>query len=253
MCLFYCMKLKFLGTSAAFDFSRATTSILVESDTKLMLDCGWPALQNLWKYTNYDVEYLDAVFVSHKHADHTSGIPVLLMFFVSRGRKKPLKIIGFPGVQQVIEALWKNSFDIKIPYEIDYIEADNSFQLNELKLEFAKGIHSSNVEVYAVKVSGSKNSFVYAPDTKYSKDIVVLSKNVDLIIHECAVAEKEHPEHSNVAECVRVLNESKAKKMALLHISSREFDKVKQQALLYPNMFIPDDMDDFIFNALELH
>jgi len=63
---------------------------------------------------------------------------------------------------------------------------------------------------------------VYSGDTKYCKNLVTLSKGVDLLIHDATFAEnKETRMHSGVRDAAEVARKAKVKKLILTHFSRR--------------------------------
>ena len=71
----------------------------------VLVDCGASALVG-WHRLGFDVNDIDAVFLTHLHGDHFGGLPFLLLEsqFEAR-RSRPLVIIGPPGARARIEAL----------------------------------------------------------------------------------------------------------------------------------------------------
>ncbi|MCX6722879.1 MAG: MBL fold metallo-hydrolase [Candidatus Staskawiczbacteria bacterium] len=84
------MKIIFLGVGEAFDENLPNNSQLIITDkTKLLLDCGFTVPPQLWKY-NPDYNFLDAIYISHQHADHYFGLPAILLRMWEGGREKDL-------------------------------------------------------------------------------------------------------------------------------------------------------------------
>ncbi|MEF9476067.1 MAG: hypothetical protein L0958_05190 [Candidatus Mariimomonas ferrooxydans] len=63
------MEIVFLGVGEAFDETVPNNSHVVLSDTTILLDCGYSVPAQLWKY-NANPSFLDAIYISHRHADH---------------------------------------------------------------------------------------------------------------------------------------------------------------------------------------
>ncbi|MCX6765282.1 MAG: MBL fold metallo-hydrolase [Candidatus Nealsonbacteria bacterium] len=87
------MKIVFLGVGEAFDDNLPNNSQIVITDkTKMLLDCGFNIPQSLWRY-NGDPNFLDAVYISHQHADHYFGLPAVLLRMWEGGRERGLTVI----------------------------------------------------------------------------------------------------------------------------------------------------------------
>ncbi|HZJ08452.1 MAG TPA: MBL fold metallo-hydrolase, partial [Trueperaceae bacterium] len=68
-----------LGTGAALsDASRTTTMLAVEAgDTLVVVDCGGDAAQRLLA-AGLALDKVSGLIVTHEHADHVSGFPLLM-------------------------------------------------------------------------------------------------------------------------------------------------------------------------------
>src|SRR5262245_28556911 len=86
----------FLGTGPGdVAAGRFQSSILFETDTsRILLDAGEPCCPQLLEL-GFSLPELDAVWITHAHADHVSGLPLLLQASWLHGRKRPLPV-GVP-------------------------------------------------------------------------------------------------------------------------------------------------------------
>src|SRR5712692_6482064 len=91
------MKVIFLGVGEAFDENLVNNSHIIHSETKLLLDCGYAIPRHLWKHYP-DKDFIDAIYLTHAHADHYLGTPILLARMWEDRREKPLKIISQAGI-----------------------------------------------------------------------------------------------------------------------------------------------------------
>ncbi len=81
---------------------RLTTSVLVRRDGHaLMFDAG-EGIQLALKKGSLGIRALDAIAISHLHADHVLGIPGIMMFRAQNEDPGPLTIFGPPGLEQFI-------------------------------------------------------------------------------------------------------------------------------------------------------
>lgn len=171
------MQIKFLGVGEAFDNNLPNNSHLLESEkTKMLVDCGYSVPQQ-WFKLNKDADFLDAIYISHKHADHFFGLPMVLMRMWEEGRTKPITIICQKELieffRDFTEVAYRD-FSKKFKYEINFIGAKygQTIEFNDLKLSFAPTIHS--IENLAIKVSNEENSYCYSGDRQFIEETVEL-------------------------------------------------------------------------------
>ncbi|MGP1586881.1 MAG: ribonuclease Z [Treponemataceae bacterium] len=96
---------------------RHLTSVLVRRDGNLFLFDGGEGTQVSLKRLNLKWKKIDAIFVSHTHADHVTGLPGILMLSSQVDRKEPLYIYGPPKIAEYIETS-RRVLDMYINYQI---------------------------------------------------------------------------------------------------------------------------------------
>lgn len=96
---------------------RHLTSVLLRREGQLFLFDGGEGTQISLKRLNLKWKKIDAIFVSHTHADHVTGLPGILMLNAQVERKEPLYIYGPPKIQEYIETSRK-VLDMYINYPI---------------------------------------------------------------------------------------------------------------------------------------
>lgn len=82
---------------------RHLTSVLLRREGDLFLFDGGEGTQVSLKRLNLKWKKIDAIFVSHTHADHVTGLPGILMLSSQVDRKEPLYIYGPPKIKEYIE------------------------------------------------------------------------------------------------------------------------------------------------------
>ncbi|MFP4115305.1 MAG: ribonuclease Z [Spirochaetota bacterium] len=107
-----------LGTSGTMPLpTRHLTSVLLRREGELFLfDCG-EGTQVSMRRLNLKWKKISAIFVSHTHADHVTGLPGMLMLSSQVERDDPLYVIGPPKIRRFVEAS-RDVLEMYINYEI---------------------------------------------------------------------------------------------------------------------------------------
>ena len=98
-------ELFFAGTGASVPAARrGLPALLARLDgDRILFDCGEGTQRQLLR--SVGLPDLDAIFLTHHHADHWLGLPGMLKTFDLRGREKPLDVFGPPGTQRLLASL----------------------------------------------------------------------------------------------------------------------------------------------------
>ena len=242
------MKVIFLGVGEAFDENMPNNSVLVISDkTNLLLDCRCTTPTQLWKFNN-DQSFLDAVYISHTHADHYFGIPALLYRMREEERKKPLTIICQDKkiIKDIIDYGYKSLYS-KLGFDINFIEVEEgqAIQFNDLKLLFALTTHS--ISNFAIKIDDGKKSLCYSGDRGFNEKTEELYKNSDLVIHEAYLYDEKREGHACIIDLIKMAERNNIKCLALTHINRdlrKELGK-KNISSKKVKVIIPNPFDKF--------
>ncbi|MFP4066731.1 MAG: ribonuclease Z [Spirochaetaceae bacterium] len=107
-----------LGTGGMMPLpGRHLTSVLLRREGQLFLfDCGEGTQVSL-RALNLRWKKITAIFISHTHADHVTGLPGMLMLSSQVDRDEPLYIIGPPRIREYVE-LSRNVLEMYINFDI---------------------------------------------------------------------------------------------------------------------------------------
>ncbi|MBM3267811.1 MAG: ribonuclease Z [Candidatus Sericytochromatia bacterium] len=246
------MQVTFLGTGEAFDRERLNTSILVEDEVRIAIDCGYSSVLGLLRACRRP----DLVFLTHFHPDHCAGIPRLIMQGRYEKWKEPLRIIGGHGtvekVTRLFEVLYHKTFLDELPYTliVTEVEPGDVLPFGGLSLRVVRGRHMQ--ESLAVRISGRRGSVTYSGDTLPSDDVASLAEGCDLLVHDSYYGVMPpgmgSRNHSSWAEAVEVAAKAGARRLAMLHVKAAEReDIVKALPILGESyrgeILVPDDGD----------
>ena len=100
---------------------RHLTSVLLRRDGDLFLFDGGEGTQVSLRRLNLKWKKINAIFVSHTHADHVTGLPGIIMLSSQVDRTEPLYIYGPPKIKEYIETS-RQVLDMYINYPIEVHE-----------------------------------------------------------------------------------------------------------------------------------
>lgn len=214
-----------LGVGEAFDGALGNSSFLVRSRNSLLLvDCGFNAVPAFFR-TALEADALDAVYLSHFHADHCFGLPALLTKFWEEHRSKPLTIIGRPGAKERTFQLLNLGYPgilEKLPFELQFIETTNGFRWNEMQMDFAPTKHSELN--HAIRINDGTRIVGFSGDGELTTASKELFSTVELLVHEAFTFEINAPNHGTAKSVLEFAKNHCAalKTLAFVHISSKE-------------------------------
>ncbi|MGH9172991.1 MAG: MBL fold metallo-hydrolase [Vicinamibacterales bacterium] len=234
-----------LGGSAAWpNPGQGCSSYLVsDGQTSVLLDCGPDTLLELRKHADYTA--LDAIVVSHCHADHILDLVPYRYGLIYGPRRSSRRIpvwlppggitrltmlaSAFDGQGEPASAFWDPAFALA-----EY-DPSSSLQINELALSFASTQHF--VECYAIRVDSTDGrALVYSSDTGSIDPLKGLVMGADVVIAEATVehhddrpAETRGHITPEDAACLAVAAGARA--LVVTHLwSERSDDVVRKEA-----------------------
>jgi len=110
----------FLGTGGSVPTARRATACLLirRGGDRLLFDAGEGAQRQMVRSTG--LIQLDEIYLSHFHADHYLGLPGLLRTYSLTGREKPLRVLGPPGLGELVKAM--RPIVGRTSYELELVE-----------------------------------------------------------------------------------------------------------------------------------
>lgn len=145
------LSLFFAGTGGSVPSARrGLPSVLLRlGGEKILFDCGEGTQRQLLR--SVGLIDMEAVFITHFHADHWLGLPGMLKSFALRDREAPLAVYGPRGLAQLMSAM-RNVIFGRLPYDLKIVE-----------LEPGQAVKRDGYAIHAVPVSHrSPSAFGYA-------------------------------------------------------------------------------------------
>jgi ribonuclease BN (tRNA processing enzyme) len=232
------LKITVLGKSPSWqDAGGACSGYLIETEeTKVLLDCGNGVFGKLRERVDYTE--VDAVIISHLHADHFLDLVPYSYALIYAPRQQPVavhvwegtdhparpRLIAPPGAvdtfRQVVGA-WGNDDLIESAFRIEEYEAGDRVEVGDVWASFHPVPHF--VETFAVRI-GSQGSgeIAYSADTRPGEEVIDVARDADLLIIEGTLPRPErtgHRGHLTPEEAGEHAKEAGVKRVVITHIS----------------------------------
>lgn len=195
----------------------ATSSFLIEHEGfHCLIDCGSGVLASLQNYL--PLEDLDAVVISHYHADHIADIGSLqysrlIQFYLDN----PAPILPIYGHVQDVENFTKLSYKERTVGV--GISEEDVIQIGPFTVSFCRTVHP--VYCLAMKFTIGDQSIVLTADTEWRDELVDFARDTDLLVSEANLYEKHigiAPGHMAGSEAGTLAKRSGAKQLILTHL-----------------------------------
>jgi ribonuclease BN (tRNA processing enzyme) len=197
---------------------EASSGYLLEHDGfKLLVDCGSGVLSHLPE--DVQPEQLDAVVLSHYHADHIADIGVLqhaciIQKHLGNVPKLPLPIYGHTKQVQEFQKLTYKDLTKGIPYN-----ENEPVIVGPFTITFCETIHP--VPCYAMRIEAAGKVLVYTADTAYHPRLASFAKEADVLLCECnfyAGMNGAKAGHMTSTDAGRMAREAQVKQLVLTHL-----------------------------------
>lgn len=232
------MKFTVLGKSPAWQDTDGACSgyLITEGDTSVLLDCGSGVFAKLRKYIDYvDV---DAIVISHLHADHFADlIPYgFALRFAPRQQPVPIdpwpgtdnparpKLFGPPGSTRFLEQIdstWSLGSHFERAFEVNEYDPEEQLEIGPLSISFREVPHY--ITTFAMDVNDPKGGrLTYGADCCPNDALVEIAADTDLLLAEATLPRPERTGirgHLTPFEAGEHAEKANAKELVLTHIS----------------------------------
>jgi ribonuclease BN (tRNA processing enzyme) len=183
----------FIGTSDAFGAGgrRQSATLVRAPNGAFLLDCGMTTCTGLCDL-GIERDEIDAILVSHFHADHFGGIPpFLLAALYEDQRKHPLRIAGPPGIQQWVHdlasAMGYAVEDRDWPFEItfDVLPIGVEIEVGPVRASAFQTFHQPHTVPHGIIAETASHRIAYSGDTGWFDEFPGMVNGSDLFICEC--------------------------------------------------------------------
>ncbi|MGZ4569665.1 MAG: MBL fold metallo-hydrolase [Blastococcus sp.] len=211
------MRLTVVGCSGSGPGPTSPASCyLVEHDGyRVLLDLGNGAFGGLQAVA--DPDSIDAVFLSHLHADHCLDVAPFVVWHRYSGRATGGRVPMYAPVGA--ERRLAMAYDLDgdgLTDVFDFVPVGPGvFEIGPFAAEIVRTVHP--IECYAIRLTAGGRSLVYTGDTGPSEDVIALARGTDVLLAEAAhppgpglppglhLTGREAGEHASAAGAKRLL------------------------------------------------
>jgi ribonuclease BN (tRNA processing enzyme) len=217
---------------------RANSGYLLRTRScAVAIDFGTGVFANLRR--QIDPTQLDALVISHMHADHFFDIvPLRYALRYEMERNKPLPVYLPPGGIEVVRTIGQPLKESADFYEgvLDLREysPEQSIELGECVIRFARTVHY--VPAYAMRIETGSVVLGYSADTAPCEAVPDLVREADLFLCEAALGSHGSENgngqrgHLNAVEAGELAQRAGVKHLVLTHYSTKTFPHALRDA-----------------------
>jgi ribonuclease BN (tRNA processing enzyme) len=245
------VRITVLGKSPSWqDAGGACSGYLVEeAESAVLLDCGNGVFSKLRLHRDY--VHVDAVVISHLHADHFLDLVPYAYALTYAPRQQPVPVDRWPGTDDParprllvprgaretlrrVTGAWGSEELIEEAFAIEEYEPGASTEIGPLRVRFCAVPHYLPTHAIEVVSSGTGGRLTYGADSSPSDELVDFASGTDLLLIEATLPRPERDGvrgHLTPAEAGEHGRRAGARRLVLTHISDElDLDRARQEA-----------------------
>ena len=232
------MRLTVLGKSPSWQDAGGACSgyLLEDGDTCVLVDCGNGVFSKLRSFRDYTT--VDAVVISHLHADHVLDLIPYASALTYAPRQQPVPVAGWPGtdrparprllappgatavLRQVCTAVIFPEL-VERAFAIEEYEA-GAARVGSIELTFTPVPHFTETFAISARSANGGGRIAYGADCRPSEAVVEFARGADLLLLEATLPRPERDGvrgHLTPAEAGDHARRAQARRLVLTHIS----------------------------------
>jgi ribonuclease BN (tRNA processing enzyme) len=233
------VRITVLGKSPSWqDVDGACSGYLIEEDgVAVLLDCGNGVFSKLRRFRDYTE--VDAVVISHLHADHFLDLVPFAYALTYAPRQQPVAVDRWPGTddparpvlhaplgaretfRRVVGA-WGNEDLIENAFDLREYDATEPVELGSLRLRFHAVPHFLTTHAIDIASMNGGGRFTFGADCRPTDELTRFAAGTDLLMVEATLPRPERAGprgHLTAAEAGEHGRKAGARHLVITHIS----------------------------------
>ena len=233
------MRVTILGKSPSWqDADGACSGYLLEEDgVAVLLDCGNGVFSKLRRYRDYT--HVDAVLISHLHADHFLDLVPFAYALTYAPRQQPVPVDRWPGTQNParprliapprardtfrrVVGAWGNEDLIENAFQLEEYDVSSRPEVGPLRFSFCEVPHFQETFAICVQSDRANGRLVFGADSRPTTELVQFAQGAELLLIEATLPRPERSGergHLTPREAGEHGRDSGVKRVVLTHIS----------------------------------
>ncbi|MHC5794580.1 MBL fold metallo-hydrolase [Lacisediminihabitans sp. FW035] len=218
------MRVTILGTATPYPRPDNPCSgyLVQHGATSIWADAGTGTLAELQRHLR--LAELDAIWISHAHADHTADLLTAFyaLRFADQAPPTAIPLIGPPGLVDRMVGFLGHRSEALIPEVFDVTEMRGWQERVIGDLALGWGPLDHGVPAFGLRVEAGGSVLAYSGDSAYCESLVELAEGADLFL--CEAGTSQHPPdgavHCTPEDAARLALTAGAKRLVLTHIAA---------------------------------
>jgi ribonuclease BN (tRNA processing enzyme) len=243
------MRLTVLGKSPSWEDAGGACSgyLLEEHGRSVVIDCGNGAFSKLRRFRDYT--RVDAVLISHLHADHFLDLIPWAYALTYAPRQQPVPVDRWAGTAEParprliapagaretfrrITGAWGPEGLIEDAFSLEEYAESSQVEVGPLRIDFRCVPHFATTFACRVCSDGADAKLVFGADSGPNDELIEIARDADLVLLEATLPrpERQGPRgHLTAREAGEHAARAGARRLVLTHISD-ELDALRARS-----------------------
>lgn len=207
-------KIIVLGSAAAVpDIESDNTHLIIQEGKRVVLvDAASNPIVRV-KRAGLQLNEITDLILTHFHPDHVSGVPLLMMGMWLMGRSTELHVYGLRDtINRTMKMLelfdilnWPNFFQV-VYHSVPEKELQVLLNIPGLAVYGSPVCHLIPTMGLRIEIGEQKKIIAYSCDTEPCEAVIGLSRNADILFHECSGEGTGHTSARQAGEIAKIAN-----------------------------------------------